>query len=71
VRTLTVFQTPSSKMAFPRVGVPVTLESTDAQLLDLGYVRVLIWQWRGITYALVGSSLPGSAFVLLADEINH
>ncbi|HTE02518.1 MAG TPA: hypothetical protein VK739_00115, partial [bacterium] len=71
VRTLTVFQTPSSKMAFPRVGVLVKLESTDAQLLDLGYVRVLIWQRRGITYALAGSSLPESAFVLLADELNH
>ena len=71
VRTLTVFQTPSSKMAFPRGGVLVKLESTDAQLLDLGYVRVLIWQRRGITYALAGSSLPESAFVLLADELNH
>lgn len=70
VRALTVFQTPSSKMTFPRVGRPVTLEAADAQLLDLGYVRVLIWQRRGITYALTGS-LPGPALVLIADELNH
>jgi len=65
---LTVYQTPSSKMAFPRVGMPVKLEAAEARLLDLGYVRVLIWQWRGITYALAGS-LPAAALIVIADEM--
>ncbi len=69
VRTLTVFQTPSSKMAFPQVGVPVTLDTVGARLLDLGYFRVLIWQSRGINYAVAGS-LPAPALMLIAEEIS-
>ncbi len=69
VRALTVFQTPSSKMAFPEVGIPITLEVAGARLLELGYVRVLIWPSRGITYALAGT-LPDLALRLIADEIN-
>jgi outer membrane lipoprotein-sorting protein len=68
MRVLTVYQTLSSRMAFPRVGMPVKLEAADARLLDLGYVRLLIWQWRGITYALAGS-LSAAALVVIADEI--
>ncbi len=69
VRAVTVFQTPSSKMAFPQVGVPISLETVDARLLDLGYFRVLIWRSREINYAVAGS-LPAAALLLVAAEIN-
>src|SRR3989454_10135852 len=65
MRALTVYQTPSSKMAFPRVGMPVKLEAAEARLLDLGYVRVLIWQWRGGTLPPPGSP-PGGPLRCIA-----
>ncbi len=70
VRVLTVFQTPSSHMAFPQIGSPMPLETADARLLDLGYFRVLLWQSRGLNVALAGS-LPAAALVLIADELNR
>ncbi len=67
-RTLTVFQTAASQMAFPLMGMPVKSGTLDARLLDLGYFRVMIWQSRGINYALAGS-LPAPALLLVADEL--
>lgn len=69
VRALTVFQTPSSRMAFPQVGVPVPLGAGDARALDLGYFRILVWRSRGTNVALAGN-LPVAALVLIAEEIN-
>jgi hypothetical protein len=68
LRTLTVFQTAASRMAFPQVGVPMKMGNASARLLDLGYFRVMIWQSRGINYALAGN-LPIPALLLVADEL--
>ncbi len=66
VRTLTVFVTASSQMAFPQVGVPVQRDTGTARLLDVGYFRVLMWQVGGTTYALAATLSP-SRLLLVAS----
>jgi outer membrane lipoprotein-sorting protein len=68
IRALSVFQTPSSRMAFPQAGAPVALSGADGRSLDLGYFRVLLWRARGVNVAAVGS-LPAAALVLIAEEL--
>lgn len=69
VRVLSVFQTPSSQMAFPQVGTTVPLHDTTGRFLDLGYFKILLWQSRGSNFAVVGS-LPVSGLMTAADALN-
>ena len=62
VRTLTVFLTPSSRMALPQVGIPVKTDVGAARLLDVGYFRVLMWQVGGTTYAVAATLSPSRLF---------
>lgn len=64
VRTLTVFVTRSAQMAFPQVGTPVKTEVGIARLLDVGYFRVLMWQAKGINYALAATLSPPRLLVI-------
>lgn len=75
VHVLTVFETPSSKMAFPSIGAragpvgrPGAEHDPEARLLDLGYFRILTWQARGLNFAVAGS-LPAQALVAVANEL--
>ena len=68
IGVLTVFQTPSSRMAFPQVGVPVAFGGRSARFLDLGYFRVVLWQQEGINFAVLGT-LPGTLLLQAAEEL--
>lgn len=76
VHVLTVFQTPSSRMALPSIGARVALEAgvfrgraPEARLLDLGYFRILSWQARGVNFAVAGS-VPAQVLTAIARELN-
>ncbi|HEY6102374.1 MAG TPA: sigma-E factor regulatory protein RseB domain-containing protein [bacterium] len=69
ISVLTVFQTPSARMAFPAVGDPVMAGSGPARFLDLGYFRVLLWQRRGVNFAVLGN-VPGAILLQAVDELN-
>jgi len=69
ISVLTVFQTPSSRMAFPEVGDPVTAGGRSARFLDLGYFRVILWQHGGTNYAVLGN-VPGTVLLQAAGEVS-
>jgi hypothetical protein len=69
IGVLTVFQTPSSRMAFPQVGAPVAFGGNSARFLDLGYFRAVFWQREGINFAILGT-LPGTVLLQAAEELN-
>lgn len=69
ISVLTVFQTPSSRMAFPEVGDPVAPGLGSARFLDLGYFRVVLWQRGGMNFAVLGN-VPGTVLLQAADELN-
>jgi len=69
VSVVTVFQTPTSRMAFPTVGEPAVIRRGAARFLELGYFRVLLWQWRGMNYAVLGT-VPQAALIAIADELS-
>ena len=66
---LTIFQTPSSRLAFPQAGERIQLHGGRARFLDLGYFRMLMWESRGVSLAAIGT-LPATALVMIADELN-
>lgn len=68
VSVVTVFQTPTSRMAFPNVGETVTTREGPARYLDVGYFRVLVWQRAGTNFALVGN-VPQAVLLAAADEL--
>lgn len=68
VGVVTVFQTPSSRMAFPQVGDPVSLRAGPGRFLDLGYFRVLMWRSGGTNFAVVGN-VPRAVLVTVADDL--
>ena len=68
ISVLTVFQTPSSRMAFPEIGDPIALGSGTARFLDLGYFRVVLWQRTGMNFAVLGN-VPGMVLLQAADEL--
>lgn len=68
VSVVTVFQTPTSRMAFPNVGEPVATRTGGARFLDVGYFRVLVWQSRGMNYAVLGN-VPQAVLIAIADEL--
>lgn len=66
---LSVFQTPSARMAFPEVGEPVAGGPGRARMLDLGYFRVLLWMRSGVNFAVLGN-LPRVVLLETARELN-
>ena len=69
ISALTVFQTPSSRMAFPEVGDPIAFGAGTARFLDRGYFRVVLWQQAGMNFAVLGN-VPGTVLLQAADELN-
>lgn len=68
VGVVTVFQTPTTRMAFPDVGEPLVLRAGRGRILDLGYFRVLVWQAGPMHYAVVGN-VPQAVLVSIADAM--
>ncbi len=69
VSKLTLFQTPTSRMALPQSGEPIRLHRSNGRFLDLGYLRILMWESRGLRLAAVGT-LPVTALATIADAVN-
>ncbi|HEY3248096.1 MAG TPA: hypothetical protein VGK88_07395 [bacterium] len=68
---LSVFQTPSRRMAFPQAGAIVTLPAgRSGRLLDLGYFRILMWESGGLRLAAVGVLTPAQ-LIALASDLTH
>lgn len=71
VSVLSVFQTPSRRMAFPQAGTVVSLGGgRTGRLLDLGYFRILMWEAGGLRLAAVGLLAP-TQLIAIADELNR
>lgn len=64
VGVVTIFQTPTSRMAFPNVGKEVA----PGRFLDLGYFRVLLWQAGATNFAVLGN-VPQSVLIAIANEL--
>jgi len=62
---VTLFQTPAARMAFPAVGREIPVGQGRGRILDVGYFRVLLWQSRGLNFALLGN-VPAAALVAMA-----
>jgi hypothetical protein len=69
ISVLTVFQTPSSRMAFPVVGDPITAGPGSRRFLDLGYFRVVLWQRGGMNFAVLGN-VPETVLLQAVDELS-
>lgn len=69
VSVVTIFQTPTARMAFPSAGREIRIGRGRARILDLGYFRVLLWQSRGMNFAAVGT-VPPTVLIALADELS-
>ncbi|MDQ7843286.1 MAG: sigma-E factor regulatory protein RseB domain-containing protein [Armatimonadota bacterium] len=65
---VTLFQTPTARMAFPTVGRAIPLGGGRGRILDVGYFRVLLWQSQGMNFALLGN-VPVAALVAMAAQI--
>jgi outer membrane lipoprotein-sorting protein len=69
VNVISLYETPSSQMAFPEVGTSLMMRAGRARWLDLGYFRVVMWESSGIRFAILGT-LPAESLVAMAEEIN-
>ncbi len=69
VNIVSLYETPSSKMAFPALGTSLVMRSGRGRWLDLGYFRVVIWESGGISFAILGT-LPAESLVAMAEELN-
>jgi len=67
--TLTIYQTPTSRMALPQSGEPIRLPEGDGRFLDLGYFRILMWESHGLRMAAVGP-LPPASLAVIAQAVN-
>ncbi len=71
ISVLSVFQTPSRRMAFPQAGAVVALPGGGSgRLLDLGYFRILMWEAGGLRLAAVGV-LASAQLIALTGELRR
>lgn len=63
--SVTIFQTPTSRMGLPRAGEVIRLPQGQGRVVDLGHFRILTWESRGMRMAAVGP-LPAAELALLA-----
>lgn len=73
VGVVTIFQTPTSRMAFPNVGEDISLggpQGRRARFLDLGYFRVLVWQAGAMNFAVLGN-VPRSVLIEIAVDLTR
>jgi outer membrane lipoprotein-sorting protein len=52
---ISFFEAPAGSIGWPRAGQPVTVNGGPARLVDLGYLRVLIWEQHGLRVTAVGT----------------
>ncbi len=69
VSTLTLFQTPTSRMGLPQAGEVLRLPEGSGRFLDLGYFRILIWESRGLRMAAV-APLPPTSLAIIAQAVD-
>ncbi|HXF83432.1 MAG TPA: sigma-E factor regulatory protein RseB domain-containing protein [bacterium] len=65
---VTVFQTPTARMAFPAVGRLVSTAAGPARFLDVGYFRLLVWQAGEVTLAVIGN-VPPAVLMRIAEAL--
>lgn len=65
---ISFFEAPAGSIGWPAVGQPVRIGSQPGRLVDLGYLRVLIWEQRGLRMTAVGS-VPTDTLIAVAGRI--
>ena len=65
---ISFFEAPAGSIGWPGAGQPVTVAGGPARLMDLGYLRVLIWEQRGLRVTAVGT-VPTETLETVAGQI--
>jgi len=69
VSSVTVFQTPTSRMGLPKEGERIRLPQGEGRVVDLGHFRMLMWESHGMRMAAVGP-LPAAELAILAQALD-
>ncbi|HEV2359649.1 MAG TPA: sigma-E factor regulatory protein RseB domain-containing protein [bacterium] len=65
---ISFFEAPAGSIGWPSLGVPVRVQSQPGRFIDLGYLRVLIWEQRGLRITAVGTA-PSETLMLVAGQL--
>ena len=65
---ISFFEAPAGSIGWPRAGAPVHVAGQPARFVDLGYVRVLLWEQRGLRVTAVGT-VPTETLLTVAGQI--
>jgi len=65
---LSLFEAPAGSIGWPAGGQAVQVGTQPARLVDLGYLRVLIWEDRGVHLAAVGT-MPAETLLAIAAQL--
>jgi outer membrane lipoprotein-sorting protein len=65
---ISFFEAPAGSIGWPSMGIPVHVQSQPGRYIDLGYIRVLIWEERGLRITAVGTA-PSETLMLVAGQL--
>jgi outer membrane lipoprotein-sorting protein len=65
---ISFFEAPAGSIGWPTAGLPVRVQSQPGRFIDLGYLRVLIWEQRGLRITAVGTA-PSETLMLVAGQL--
>lgn len=65
---ISFFEAPAGSIGWPAFGQPVRVEAQPGRFIDLGYLRVLIWEQRGLRVTAVGTA-PTVTLIAVASQI--
>ncbi len=65
---ISFFEAPAGSIGWPSAGQAIQVEGQPARLVDLGYLRVLIWEQRGLRVTAVGT-VPTETLITVAGQI--
>jgi outer membrane lipoprotein-sorting protein len=65
---ISFFEAPAGSIGWPAMGVPVQVQSQPGRFIDLGYLRVLIWEQRGLRITAVATA-PSDTLMLVAGQL--
>jgi outer membrane lipoprotein-sorting protein len=65
---ISFFEAPAGSIGWPAIGIPVRVQSQPGRFIDLGYLRVLIWEQRGLRITAVGTA-PSDTLMLVASQL--
>jgi len=68
---LSLFEAPTGSIGWPAGGQTVQVGAQTARLVDLGYLRALIWEDRGVHLAAVGTMPAGTLLVIAAQLVGQ